>query len=175
MKTQLDPERLQDLLESSAVVGASVALVQDDSVHVFAAGKKNAATGAAVRTDTVFDAASLTKPLVAFAALQLADAGLLDLDQSLAEFVRPLVRDDPRASKITTRHLLTHTGGLQNIRGKGALRLFFEPGSWFSYSSLGFMYLQLAIEQKDGRAARDHHAPPRVRAAGNALIKSSVA
>lgn len=148
MEIEATLERLHVLVDATSVTGCSIAVVQNGRVELAAAGKRDASTGVAVDTDTVFDVASLTKPLVAFAALQLVDAGVLDLDEPVADFSRPVVPDDPRSSKITVRHLLTHTSGLQNIRGKDSLRLFFEPGSWFSYSSVGFMYLQLAVESK---------------------------
>jgi len=142
--------RLGTLLETHSVMGAGLAVVRDGSIEVAVAGTRDAATQEPVDADTVFDAASLTKPLVAYAVLQLADAGLLKLDQPLAEFVRPIVPDDPASQRISLRHLLTHTCGLQNLRDREPLRLFFEPGAWFSYSSVGFMYLQLAVEAKTG-------------------------
>jgi CubicO group peptidase (beta-lactamase class C family) len=142
--------RLPQLLAATSVVGAGVAFVQDDRIEVAAAGTRDASGGRPVTADTVFDVASLTKPLVAFAALQLVDERVLDLNQPLSEFTRLLVPDDPRSARITAYHLLTHTCGLQNVRGKEPLRMFFEPGAWFSYSSLGFMYLQLAVEAKTG-------------------------
>lgn len=142
--------RLHALLEEKSVVGASVALIRNGCIEVAAGGMRDVAGRLPVDTGTVFDAASLTKPLVAYAVLQLADAEVLSLDAPVVETVRPIVRDDPRATRITARHLLTHTCGLQNIRGKEPLRMHFEPGAWFSYSSVGFMYLQLAIEAKTG-------------------------
>src|SRR6185369_1909535 len=144
--------RLQNLLNAHSVIGASMALVQNGQIELAAAGKKHVATGEPVDAGTVFDAASLTKPLVAYAVLQLVDAGVLSLDERLAEFVRSVVPDDPLAARITARHVLTHTCGLQNLRGKEPLRIFFEPGSRFSYSSVGFMYLQLAVETMTGES-----------------------
>jgi CubicO group peptidase (beta-lactamase class C family) len=150
MRTEISTERLQDLLHRGDVTGASVAVVDRGLVSVVAAGRKDVETGHPVAQDTVFDAASLTKPLVSYAVLQLVDSGVFGLDEPLATFVRPVIADDARAQEITARHLLTHTAGLQNLRGKEPLRLFFQPGSWFSYSSVGFMYLQLAVEARTG-------------------------
>jgi CubicO group peptidase (beta-lactamase class C family) len=143
-------ERLKDLLDRQSVIGASLALVNDGTVNVATAGVKDIATGDPVNLGTVFDAASLTKPLVAYAVLQLCDKGVLGLDDPLVDCVQPVIRDDPLAARITVRHILTHTCGLQNLRGKEPLRMFFEPGARFSYSSVGFMYLQLAVEAKTG-------------------------
>jgi CubicO group peptidase (beta-lactamase class C family) len=142
--------RFQALAEVHAVVGASMAIVRNGRTELFACGTRDRDSGAPVDPGTVFDAASLTKPLVAYVVLQLADRGLLSLDEPLASFISPVVAGDPRAASITARHLLAHTAGLQNLRGEEPLRLFFDPGSRFSYSSVGFMYLQRAVETKTG-------------------------
>jgi CubicO group peptidase (beta-lactamase class C family) len=142
--------RLAQLLQESSVTGAAVAVLREGEVEVVCAGVRDAHSGEAVDQQTVFDAASLSKPMVAYAVLQLADAGVLDLDAPLAASVPPVVPDDPRAARITLRHLLTHTGGLQNLRGTEPLRTFFEPGAWFSYSSVGFGYLQTAVQAATG-------------------------
>jgi CubicO group peptidase (beta-lactamase class C family) len=89
--------------------------------------------------------------MVAYAVLQLADAGLLDLEQPLAQLWPALIPGDERAQAITLRHVLTHTCGLQNLRGsKEPLRMYFTPGTRYSYSSLGFMAMQKAIEARTG-------------------------
>lgn len=150
MRSKLSTEKLQDLLVSRDVIGASVAVVSQGNVDVVSAGLRDIETNSPVTRDTVFDAASLTKPLISYATLQLADAGVISLDEPLASFVRPVVTDDPRARSITARHLLTHTAGLQNLRDKDPIRMFYAPGNWFSYSSVGFMYLQTAIEARTG-------------------------
>jgi CubicO group peptidase (beta-lactamase class C family) len=144
--------RLESLLELHSVTGASLAVLRNGSTELAAAGTRDPATGERVDSHTVFDAASLTKPVVAYAVLQLVDAGMLDLDERLADSVRAVVPDEPRARAITARHLLTHTCGLQNLRGKEPLRMHFHPGSWFSYSSVGFMYLQMAVEARTGES-----------------------
>lgn len=150
MQEEISSDQLQDMLNSCDVTGASVAVVHHGTVSLAAAGHKDMETGDPVTHDTVFDAASLTKPLVSCAVLQLVDSGVLGLDEPIANYAQPLVAEDASARKITVRHLLTHTAGLQNLRGKEPLRMFFAPGSWFSYSSVGFMYLQTAIEAKTG-------------------------
>lgn len=141
---------LGELLGQHGVTGAALAVVRDGSVEVAAAGVEDVATGKAVGPDTVFGAASLTKPLVSYAVLQLVDAGVMHLDARVSSYVHSVVPGDVRADLITVRHLLTHTCGLQNLSDKDSLRMHFTPGAWFSYSSLGFQYLQLAIEARTG-------------------------
>jgi CubicO group peptidase (beta-lactamase class C family) len=154
----MDPEtsplhrRLQRLLVSRAVTGASVAYVRGDSIEIAAAGFRDQASADPVTPETVFPAASLTKPIVSYAVLQLADSGVLNLDEPLSRWTPQVVPDDPSSSLITLRHVLTHTCGLQNIRGKEPVRMYFAPGSWFSYASMGFTFMQSAIEAVTGEA-----------------------
>jgi CubicO group peptidase (beta-lactamase class C family) len=141
--------RLQSLLSAHSVTGASLAFVHQGVIEVLASGVKDAGTGDPVDTQTVFDVASLSKPVVAWAALQLADAGVLDLDEPVCHYAHRIVPDDPASALVTARHLLSHTSGLQNIRRKDeALRIDFLPGARASYSSTGFNYLQAAMESR---------------------------
>ena len=141
---------LDSLLGTCSVTGASLALIRNGSVEVVVAGHRDIVTSKLVNDQTVFDAASLTKPMVAYAVLQLVDAGVLDLDEPLSRFVPLIVPDDATAALITTRHVLSHTCGLQNLRGQEPLRMHFKPGAWFSYASVGFTYLQSAVELQTG-------------------------
>lgn len=139
-------ERIQSLIESSSIPGVSLATLRKGVVEVRSFGVRERGAAGSVDDQTVFDAASLTKPLAAYAVLQLVDAGALDLDEPLSRFVPPVVPDDPLSASITARHVLSHTPGLANLRGKDPLQLYFRPGAWFSYSSIGFTYLQSAVE-----------------------------
>ena len=119
----------------------------------------------AVDAQTVFEAASLTKPVVAFIALQLAEERLLDLHQPLFDICGDYVPGDLRSRKITAFHVLTHTSGLPNIvRDKAPLRTYFNPGERFSFGSSAFAWLQRAMETVSGRLletlAREHVFEP---------------
>jgi CubicO group peptidase (beta-lactamase class C family) len=148
--TALLESRLRALAAEHRVTGASLAVVQGGELTLAAAGVRDVRSGEPVDARTVFDAASLTKPLVAYAALQLVDAGVLQLDEPLSRWTAPIVPGDPLASLITLRHVLAHTCGLQNLRGKEPLRMYFRPGERFSYSSIGFTHLQSALEARTG-------------------------
>jgi CubicO group peptidase (beta-lactamase class C family) len=126
--------------------GAAIASISDGQISVVNLGVRDIESGEPVTDQTIFDVASLTKPMVAYAVLQLVDQGVIDLDTPLSEFTTPVVPDNPVSSRITARHILTHTSGLQNLRGDEPIRVYFEPGSRYSYSSIGFMYLQRALE-----------------------------
>jgi CubicO group peptidase (beta-lactamase class C family) len=106
------------LLESAAVPGLSAAMIGRGMIeHAYYLGVRDIRTKEPVNAGTVFEAASLSKPVVAYAALQLVDPGKLDLDEPLSHIVPVLVPDE--SSDITARHVLTHTTGLPNWNRSG--------------------------------------------------------
>ena len=66
-----------------------------------------------VAADTVFITASVTKPLVGIAIMQLAEQGRLDIEAAVAAFV-PAFAQAAAGRHVSVRHLLCHTGGLQD-------------------------------------------------------------
>jgi CubicO group peptidase (beta-lactamase class C family) len=102
--------------------------------------------------DTVFNVASLTKPVVAMLTLTLVSQGKWDLDEPLAKYwTDPDVAGDPRAAKLTTRHVLAHQTGFKNWRRleeSKKLTFHFDPGTSHQYSGEGFEYLRRALERK---------------------------
>jgi CubicO group peptidase (beta-lactamase class C family) len=143
---------LRDPAVRAAVPGLSLALIRGAEVaSVHAAGTRAAHQDAPVDAHTVFEAASLTKPLVAFMALQLVEEGRLCLDAPLRATCGEYVPGDERADAITMAHVLTHTSGLPNIVGpETPLKTHFPPGERFSYGSSAFGWLQRAMEQATG-------------------------
>lgn len=133
--------------------------------------------GEPMTADTLFDLASLTKPLVTGAGIALLEERKkLRLDQPAARVLRELDTADKRA--ITLRQLLLHTSGLEKAgplalmtRGRdearrqiAALPLEATPGTRFSYSDLGYVLLgeliaQVAKTSLDRFAADEIFAP----------------
>jgi CubicO group peptidase (beta-lactamase class C family) len=142
------------LLAEGEIPGLSIALVQNGSLvwhHGF--GVKNAQTKTPVTDNTVFEAASLSKPVFAYGVLKLVDAGRLDLDTPLNKYLPGNydVGDDARLGSITARHVLSHTTGFPNWRTVGGkLKIHFTPGARFSYSGEGFVYLAKVVEHITG-------------------------
>jgi CubicO group peptidase (beta-lactamase class C family) len=118
-------------------------------------GFVNADSRGAVQASTLFEAASISKPVFAYGVLQLVDRKLLDLDRPLSRYLRPrYLPDDPRIDEITARHVLTHTSGLPNWGDENqpdTLRPAFQPGRFFRYSGEGFFWLQLVAERLTGQ------------------------
>lgn len=100
-----------------------------------------------VTTDTVFEAASLGKPVLAYVILRLRDTGGIDFERSLLKYMPfPDARGEPLAKLVTARHVLTHRTGLPNCCSNGALTFEFTPGEHFGYSGAGYFWLQRVLE-----------------------------
>jgi CubicO group peptidase (beta-lactamase class C family) len=148
-------EAIPRLMQEGDVAGLSVALIENgEVVYSRGFGVKNASTGDAVDSDTIFEAASLSKPVVAYAVLKLADAGKLNLDTPLVRYLPgPYVENDSRLDLITARMVMDHTTGFPNWRPIGKpLKIYYDPGSRFSYSGEGFVYLQKVVEHITGKS-----------------------
>lgn len=147
------------LLIDGEVPGLSLALVRDGKLAWHQGfGVMNSTTKEPVTDSTVFEAASLSKPVFACAVMKLVDTGQFDLDKPLREYLPGDydVGPDPRLGRITGRRVLSHTTGFPNWRPEGgALQIFFEPGERFSYSGEGYVYLAKVIEHVSGETFND--------------------
>jgi CubicO group peptidase (beta-lactamase class C family) len=147
-------QRLPALIDSALIPGIALAIIDEGKVVWRGGfGSSDSKSGRVNADRTVFEAASLSKPIVAYAALKLVDAGQLDLDRPLINYTPyPDFHGDPRGERVTARMVLSHTTGLQNERLRSdSLRFSFEPGSRFQYSGEGYVFLGEAIEAITGR------------------------
>jgi CubicO group peptidase (beta-lactamase class C family) len=143
---------LPRLLELAAVPGLSLATVDEAGVVLRASGRASLQPARNASDSTVFEAASLGKPLFAYAVLKLIDAGTLELDRPLYDYLPTPEADTPRMRRVTARHVLTHTSGLPNWRHEpGPLAPETEPGEAYAYSGEGFFYLQRVVEKVTDR------------------------
>jgi CubicO group peptidase (beta-lactamase class C family) len=140
---------LEQLLRDHRVPGISFAVIHDGKiVETNALGVRDTSTATPVDGNTIFEAASLSKPVFAYAVLQLVDAGQLSLDTPLSTYVPNYVKDDPRAASVTVRNVLSQSSGLPNWRSNTTpLKTYFPPGERFSYSGEGFVWLQRVVEK----------------------------
>ncbi len=151
-------KHVPQLMKDGEVPGLAIALVRDgEVVWQRGFGVKNSKTKAPVDDTTVFEAASLSKPVFAYAVLSLVDSGKFDLDKPLNQYLPGNydVGKDSRLSQITARHVLSHTTGFPNWRSEKTLKIHFTPGERFSYSGEGFVYLAKVIEHLTGEAFDD--------------------
>jgi CubicO group peptidase (beta-lactamase class C family) len=143
----------EGLLRDGRVPGLSFAVIRGSKiVETKALGVRDTSAGTPVDGNTIFEVASLSKPVFAYAVLQLVDAGLLSLDTPLSVYVPDYVKDDPRAAAITVRNVLSQSSGLPNWRNNTyPLKTYFQPGERFSYSGEGFVWLQRVVEKITGQ------------------------
>lgn len=125
-------------------------------------------------TDTQFRLGSMNKMFTATAILQLVGDGKVDLAAPLGKYLPDYPNRDV-ATKVTIRHLLTHTGGTGDIftpeydkhrlelrdlsdyvKFYGSRGLEFEPGSRWAYSNYGFILLGAVIEKVSGTSYYDY-------------------
>src|SRR5215471_14058922 len=149
------PERMK----KNRVPGLSIALIRGGKttwVHGF--GIKEARTGQPVTEETVFEAASLSKPVFAYGVLKLVEQGKLGLGVPLTTYLtKPFVAGDKRLAKITARIVLSHRTGFPNWPADdGSVSIYFTPGERFSYSGEGYVYLQRVVEQITGKPLNDY-------------------
>lgn len=154
---------LAGLLARFDVPGVAVATLKDCEpvAGPVVAGRATLAPDRPVTPDTVFEAASLSKPVFAWLVMQLADEGLIELDRPLAEtFDYARIPDKAAYALLTPRLVLTHRTGLPNwVDGDTDFHLrtapipFTQPpGTANSYSGEAFQLLQAFVEHRTGRS-----------------------
>jgi CubicO group peptidase (beta-lactamase class C family) len=158
---------LPRLMDERHVLGAAVAVVHDGQVVLERGyGKSRLDAGTTVDPErTLFRVGSVTKVFTAAAAMQLAEAGRLDLHRDVREYLP----DVPFAYGATTHQLLTHTAGLlERFAGAATrvpehrqlladhLRRFtpaqaIPPGTAYSYSNYNYALAGLVVERLSGQ------------------------
>jgi CubicO group peptidase (beta-lactamase class C family) len=162
----------EQAVRDQRIVGSSVRVVHDGRVVASdVVGAANLDPSRVVDDDTIFHWGSITKTLTGIAILQLRDQGLLKLDDPIVKYI-PELRSvhNPYGSmeEITIRHLLTHSSGFRNPTWPWGgdqpwqpfepaawsqlaamfpyTEILFKPGTKFSYSNPGFIFLGRVIE-----------------------------
>lgn len=165
-------ERIKGIMSDNDVPGMAVAVVRGDEVIlVDGFGVADRTSGKEVGPNTLFRGASISKTMVALAALKAQEQGKLELAQPFSDIVSDveLTRQHPDAAPVRIEHLLEHTAGLDDIGGTElwdvarraqAPPLEFRevllssekrytrwaPGSYFAYNNLGPSLAAYAIE-----------------------------
>ena len=136
----------QALMQKLNVPGISMAIINDGKlVYHSVKGYANLEENQKVTNKTIFEAASLSKPLFSFFVMDFVERGLLDLDTPLYQYLPYTdIAHDSRYKKITARMVLSHTTGFPNWRQdyeSNQLFIQFDPGTAFFYSGEGYQYL----------------------------------
>ena len=154
------PELLQDLprqMQALGVPGIGIAVVEQGRL-AWSRGFGVLQAGQETRVDdgTLFEMASVSKPIFAYAVLMLVDRGVLALDAPLVAYHRPdYLAEHPWIDRITVRDVLRHSTGLPNWRADPEhekLMPLVEPGQRIDYSGEAFVWLQLVVESLTGES-----------------------
>jgi CubicO group peptidase (beta-lactamase class C family) len=161
-------------LRRSGIVGSSFFFIRDNQVIAKELyGLANVELNRAVDEDTIYHWASITKTFTGIAIMQLRDRGLLKLDDPVIKYLpelRAVHNPYGDMNEITIKHLLTHSAGFRNptwtwsdddkdwqpfeperweqlVAMMPYTEVLFKPGSRYSYSNPGVIYLGRIIEQ----------------------------
>ncbi len=142
---------LTSIISDSDIPGIQLIFSNNGKEYEYNAGEVMNHSDKKVTSNTIFEAASLSKTVFAYAVLRLYDRGLIDLDTPLLKIIGSYTRFDsanPLYSRITARMVLRHTTGLPNWGNDSLAVLMFPPDSCFSYSGEGYLFLQRVLESK---------------------------
>jgi CubicO group peptidase (beta-lactamase class C family) len=143
-------EKLSGWLKQYSVPSASIAYIADGKLAwTVVAGEQSPGVPATDRT--LYNIASLTKPIVAETILRMASANKLQLDEPIYPYwIDPDVKDNPWNKLLTPRLCLSHQAGFANWRrmSNGVLTFKFEPGTRTSYSGEGYFYVARFAQNK---------------------------
>lgn len=159
-------EAVRDAIDAGEVPGAVVLVGRGDDVLLHRAWgwRRLVPSREAMTTDTIFDIASLTKPLgTTLAVMSLAERDRVRLDAPLGRYLREF--RGPAWRGVTLRRLLTHTAGLRAVppselvapgfpaaaRALASLPLDYPPGRGFAYSDTGFILLGEVVRRVSGQ------------------------
>jgi len=110
-----DPAAVEALMKQFSVPGVSIAIIKDFKIAAtYAYGVADAESGAKVTPDTMFQAASISKPVAAMVSLKAVQNGLFTLDQDVNTILKSWkMPDSPFTSErpVTPRSLMSHTSG----------------------------------------------------------------
>ncbi len=174
-----DALTLQEVMRRLQVPGASIAVIEDFEIHwAKGYGVADVDTGRAADTHTAFQAASISKPLTAMAAMRLVQDGRLSLDahvNTILESWHVPASDLTRGQPVTPRSLFSHTSGaddgfgfpgyapgeplptvVQILEGQppsnvGPVLFARPPYQGYKYSGGGLEIMQLALTDLMGR------------------------
>lgn len=150
-KYQIIDQQADQWLIAHQVPSVAIAFIKDDSIAWSGVyGQQSSDTPAT--KETLYNIASMTKPVAAETILRLVSRGDLSLHEPLSNhWIDPDVIDDPAHKKLTPEIALTHRTGFPNWREEDPLSFQFEPGTKSSYSGEGYEYVARFAEQKTGQ------------------------
>jgi CubicO group peptidase (beta-lactamase class C family) len=169
LRKQFEPI-LDQAIKDHEIPGFVMAVVADGKVvYTLTRGVRSVGGTEPLTARSLFHMASVTKPFVGTAVMQLVEQGKVDLDQPIQRYLPYFHLKDPRAASITVRQMLSHTSGMPDVddyewekavADEGALEryvrslsdreLIAAPGERFSYSNMAYEVLGHLIAKVSG-------------------------
>ncbi|SDG79539.1 CubicO group peptidase, beta-lactamase class C family [Sinosporangium album] len=160
--------RLAELIAEYDVPGATLAFLHEGEIHEFAAGVLNVDTGVEATPDSLFQIGSITKVWTSTQIMLLIEQGRLTLDTPVVEVLPEFTLPDPETTRrITVRHLLSHTSGVDGDlfddtgRGDDCIEKYVAlcadlqqnhpVGATQSYCNSGFVVAGRVVEKLTGK------------------------
>ncbi|MBS1500732.1 MAG: beta-lactamase family protein [Bacteroidetes bacterium] len=149
--TSCPDDSIRHWLTRYHVPGAAIGILEDGRIKSIGYYGE-IRPGVPVSENTLWNVASLTKPVTSATVMNAINAGKLGLDEPVYPYyTNPDIKDDPRARLLTPRIFLSHQTGFKNwtyIEPDHKLHFHFDPGKGYGYSGMGYEYLRHAVESK---------------------------
>ncbi|MDQ4075099.1 MAG: serine hydrolase [Chloroflexota bacterium] len=163
---------VQHVLESFGLAGLAIGIVSSSElVYAQGFGVRNLDTGEPVTPRSLFHMASVSKPFVATAIMQLVEQGKMALDAPVVTYLPYFRLKDPRYREITVQQMLSHTAGMPDaddyhwyepeddeealeryVRSLANEELIAAPGEKYAYSNVAFEVLGDVIAKVSGQS-----------------------
>ncbi len=167
---------IQNVIRSHELPGLAVGIVADNEVvYARGFGVKSVETREPISMTTLFHMASISKPFVATAIMQLVEQVQVQLDAPVITYLPYFKLDDDRYRNITVQQMLSHVSGMPDVtdyewgkpqydagaleryvRGLSSKKLISEPGEKFAYSNMAFECLGDVIAKVSGMSFDDY-------------------
>jgi CubicO group peptidase (beta-lactamase class C family) len=167
---------IEEVMQAYDLPGIAIGVVKDnDVVYARGFGYKNIDTQKPVTTTTLFHMASISKPFVATAVIQLVEQGKIDLEAPVTAYLPYFKLDDERYTDITIQQMLSHVSGMPDVEDyewdnpqydEGALERYvrsladkkmrFDPEKRYAYSNMAFECLGDVIAKVSGMSFADY-------------------
>ncbi len=167
---------IKEVMQAYDLPGFAIGVVKDNEVvYARGFGCKNIDTKKPVTNTTLFHMASISKPFVATAIMQLVEQGKIDLEAPVTTYLPYFQLDDERYKDITIQQMLSHVSGMPDVEDyewgnpqydEGALERYvrsladkkmrFDPGKSFAYSNMAFECLGDVIAKVSGMSFADY-------------------
>lgn len=163
---RLTPE-IQQIVENAKITGLAVVIINDNQiVYQNSFGAADKSTNRKNNQDTVFYAASFTKPLFAYAFLQLVEKKVFDLDKPVYTYLKKPIGEyekwkdlagEKDFRRVTARMILSHSSGLPILRQlyNDKLSIIAQPTTRFYYSNEAINLLGFVVEEHTNRKLED--------------------